>query len=102
MLKASGDVDPLIKCNLHRNLGLLAAAKNNFEEAKREFAEDVSSLPYKSCACYQCSCIQVYQASLGSSPNAVEAAGGYFHIAGIFLRENKPQVASSLHDKARK
>ena len=42
VLKASGQVDPLIKSNLHRNLGQLAIAKNNLEEAKRQFAEDVS------------------------------------------------------------
>lgn len=42
VLKASGEVDPLIKSNLHRNLGQLAVAKNNLEEAKRQFAEDVS------------------------------------------------------------
>ena len=42
---------------------------------------------------------QVYQASLASSPHAVEAAGGYFHLAGVFLQENKSEVAISLHDK---
>lgn len=41
VLKASGDVDPLIKSNLHRNLGQLAVAKNKLSEAKRQFAEDV-------------------------------------------------------------
>lgn len=44
VLKVSGDVDPLIKSNLHRNLGQLAVAKNNLSEAKRQFAEDVSQL----------------------------------------------------------
>lgn len=43
----------------------------------------------------------MYQASLACSPDAVEAAGGYFHLAGVFLQENKPQVAISLHDKVR-
>lgn len=42
VLKAAGEVDPLIKSNLHRNLGQLAIAKNNLDEAKRQFAEDVS------------------------------------------------------------
>ena len=43
--------------------------------------------------------IQVYQASVACGPSAVEAAGGYFHLAGVFLRENKPKVAISLHNK---
>ena len=43
VLKAEQDVDPLIKCILHRNLGQLAVAKNKLGEAKRHFAEDVSS-----------------------------------------------------------
>lgn len=42
VLKAEQDVDPLIKCILHRNLGQLAVAKNKLGEAKRQFAEDVS------------------------------------------------------------
>lgn len=41
VLKATGEVDPIIKSNLHRNLGQLAVAKNNLDEAKRQFAEDV-------------------------------------------------------------
>lgn len=36
---------------------------------------------------------------MACSPHAVEAAGGYFHLAAVFLRENKPQVAVSLHNK---
>jgi len=42
VLKVSGEVDPLIKSNLHRNLGQLAVTKNNLKEAKKQFAEDVS------------------------------------------------------------
>ena len=41
VLKATGEVDPLIKCNLHRNLGQLAVAKSRLSDAKRQFAEDV-------------------------------------------------------------
>lgn len=44
VLKVSGEVDPLIKSNLHRNLGQLAVAKSNLDEAKRQFAEDVSCI----------------------------------------------------------
>ncbi len=42
VLKASDEVSPLMKSSLHRNLGQLAAAKNNLEEAKKHFAEDAS------------------------------------------------------------
>ena len=36
---------------------------------------------------------------MACSPDAVEAAGGYFNLAGVFLREDKPKVAISLHSK---
>ena len=39
---------------------------------------------------------------MAHSPESVEAAGGYYHLAAVFLRENKPDVALSLHDKANK
>jgi len=42
---------------------------------------------------------QIYQASVACDPDAVEASGGYFHLAGVFLRENKHEIAKSLHDK---
>ncbi len=48
---------------------------------------------------YYIACCQVYQASLACSPDGVEAAGGYYHLAGVFLRDNKPAVAISLQDK---
>ena len=35
------DCDPWLKSWLHRNLGQLAAAKNQLSEARRHFAEDV-------------------------------------------------------------
>ena len=40
----SPDCDPWLRSQLHRNLGQLAAAKNSFTEARKHFAEDVSSL----------------------------------------------------------
>ena len=39
----SPDCDPLLRSQLHRNLGQLAAAKNSLTEARKHFAEDVSS-----------------------------------------------------------
>lgn len=40
VLKAK-ECDASLKARLHRNLGLLAAAKGKTEEARRQFAEDV-------------------------------------------------------------
>ena len=37
----SPDCDPWLKSRLHRNLGQLAAAKNQLPEARRHFSEDV-------------------------------------------------------------
>ena len=41
VLKDSNDISSLVKSQLHRNLGQLAAAKDNYVEARKHFAEDV-------------------------------------------------------------
>ena len=49
MLK-SPNCDPWLRSQLHRNLGQLAAAKNSLTEARRHFAEDVST-SQSACLC---------------------------------------------------
>ena len=101
----SPECDPTLKARLHHNLGQLAAAKNNFTEARRHFAEDV-----RQCAIvgmvdirlylHNCGCpFQIYQLSVSSGPQSLQASVGYFHLGKVFLRENKLEVAMSLLDQ---
>ena len=46
----SPNCDPWLRSQLHRNLGQLAAAKNSLTEARRHFAEDVST-SQSACLC---------------------------------------------------
>lgn len=100
VLKApTAEVDPLVKSGLHRNLGLLAASKSNFPEAKRQFAEDVSVVLFAMDIYGAIIIMQVYQATVANGTDSVEVAGGYYHLAAVFLREGKPDVTISLHDR---
>ncbi|XP_020636810.3 zinc finger MYND domain-containing protein 12 isoform X1 [Pogona vitticeps] len=65
--------------NLHRNLGLLYAARGNFEESLRHLANDV------------------YYASCAFGTNSVAVSGGYFHMANVFFRQNRMDIADSLY-----
>ena len=49
------ECEPGIKARLHRNLGQLEAAKGNYSEARKHFAEDVSYW----CVCV-CVCVCVH------------------------------------------
>lgn len=73
------DVQPALKSCLHRNMGLLHAAKGDFPEALRHLADDV------------------YNASEEYGPDDIHTAGGYFHMANVFFRQGKRDIADSLY-----
>ncbi|XP_068771912.1 zinc finger MYND domain-containing protein 12 [Struthio camelus] len=73
------DCSLAIQYKLHRDLGLLCAAKGNFEQSVYHLANDI------------------YLASCEFGPNAIQTAGGYFHLANIFFRQNKMDIANSLY-----
>eukprot|EP00745_Piridium_sociabile_P039368 TRINITY_DN7351_c0_g1_i4.p1 TRINITY_DN7351_c0_g1~~TRINITY_DN7351_c0_g1_i4.p1 ORF type:complete len:364 (+),score=95.56 TRINITY_DN7351_c0_g1_i4:114-1205(+) len=73
------DVSCAMKSRLHRNLGLLYAAKGDFPEALRHLADDI------------------YHASEEYGPDDIRTSGGYFHMANVFFRQGKREVADSLY-----
>nr|XP_025951246.1 zinc finger MYND domain-containing protein 12 [Dromaius novaehollandiae] len=73
------DCSLAIQYKLHRDLGLLYAAKGDLEQSVYHLANDI------------------YLASCAFGPNAIQTAGGYFHMANIFLRQKKTDVAKSLY-----
>ncbi|XP_076451715.1 zinc finger MYND domain-containing protein 12-like [Babylonia areolata] len=73
------DVSSAMKSRLHRNLGLLYAAKGDFPEALRQLADDI------------------YHASEEYGPDDIRTSGGYFHMANVFFRQGKRDVADSLY-----
>ncbi|KAG8434295.1 hypothetical protein GDO86_012610 [Hymenochirus boettgeri] len=75
------DCSNSIRSKLHRNLGLLYSAKGDFEESLRHFSNDV------------------YFASSVSGTNDISVTGGYFHMANIFFRQNKMDIADSLYSE---
>ncbi|XP_064642385.1 zinc finger MYND domain-containing protein 12-like [Lineus longissimus] len=70
-----------IKSKLYRNLGLLYAAKGEYEEALRAIADDI------------------YHASMMFGTDDIRTSGGYFHKANVFFRQNKMDVADSLYKR---
>ncbi|XP_060614672.2 zinc finger MYND domain-containing protein 12 [Anolis sagrei] len=68
-----------IQSKLHRNVGLLHAAKGNFEDALYHLANDI------------------YFASCAFGPHSLAASGGYFHMGNVFFRQNRADVAKSLY-----
>ncbi|XP_013404320.1 zinc finger MYND domain-containing protein 12 [Lingula anatina] len=68
-----------IKSKLYRNLGLLYAAKGEYEESLRQLADDI------------------FHASMEFSPDDIRTSGGYFHMANVFFRQNRMEVADSLY-----
>nr|XP_004670517.1 zinc finger MYND domain-containing protein 12 isoform X2 [Jaculus jaculus] len=64
---------------LHRNLGLLYMAKENFEEARYHLANDI------------------YFASCAFGTEDIRTSGGYFHLANIFYGHKKKDVADTLY-----
>ncbi|XP_054857204.1 zinc finger MYND domain-containing protein 12 [Eublepharis macularius] len=78
VLKTS-QCSPAIESKLHRNLGLLYVAKGNFEESLYHLANDI------------------YFASCAFGTNDVAVSGGYFHMANVFFRQNRMDVADSMY-----
>ncbi|XP_050413704.1 zinc finger MYND domain-containing protein 12 [Patella vulgata] len=68
-----------IKSKLYRNLGLLYAAKGEYDEALRNLADDI------------------YHASVEFGTDDIRTAGGYFHMANVFFRQGKMEIADSLY-----
>lgn len=66
-----------IKSRLHRNLGMLYATQTNYTEALRHLADDI------------------YYSSLAFGTDHIKTSGGYFHMANVFFRQNKQDVAFS-------
>lgn len=46
-------------------------------------------------------CLQVFYASEEFGLNSVETAGGYFLMANVFAKQEKPDIASSLYSQVR-
>ncbi|XP_077106340.1 zinc finger MYND domain-containing protein 12 isoform X2 [Ranitomeya variabilis] len=75
------DCSNSIKSKLHRNLGLLYSAKGEFEESLRHLSNDV------------------FFVSTVSGPSHISTSGGFFHMANIFFRQNKMDIADSLYSE---
>ncbi|XP_068096647.1 zinc finger MYND domain-containing protein 12 [Hyperolius riggenbachi] len=75
------DCSNLIRSKLHRNLGLLYSTKGEFEESLRHLSNDI------------------YYASTVSGPSDISTSGGYFHMANVFFRQNKMDIADSLYSE---
>ncbi|XP_072174456.1 zinc finger MYND domain-containing protein 12-like [Diadema setosum] len=73
------DSSHAIKSKLYRNWGLLYAAEGNFDEALRNLADDI------------------FHASEQYGTDDISTAGGYFHMANVFFRQNQMDVADSLY-----
>ena len=43
--------------------------------------------------------LQIYQSSVAYGPHATQTSGGYYQLGKVFLHENKPDIAISLHDQ---
>lgn len=66
-----------IKSRLHRNLGMLYATQNNYPEALTHLADDI------------------FYSSLAFGTDHIKTSGGYFHMANVFFRQNKQDIAFS-------
>ncbi|KFV90573.1 Zinc finger MYND domain-containing protein 12, partial [Fulmarus glacialis] len=73
------DCSAALQYKLHRSLGLLCAAEGNFEQALYHLANDI------------------YLASSTFGLKSIETSGGYFHMANVFFRQNKMDIANSLY-----
>lgn len=68
-----------IKSKLYRNLGLLYAAKGEYEDSLRQLADDI------------------YHASEEFGTDDIRTSGGYFHMANVFFRQGRMEIADSLY-----
>ncbi|XP_029085386.1 zinc finger MYND domain-containing protein 12 isoform X1 [Monodon monoceros] len=66
---------------LHRNLGLLYMAKENYEEARYHLANDI------------------YFASCAFGTEHIRTSGGYFYLANIFYGLKNLELADTLYTK---
>ncbi|CAB4031740.1 zinc finger MYND domain-containing 12-like [Paramuricea clavata] len=70
-----------IKSRLYRNLGLLEAARKNYFDALSHLSNDV------------------YHSSCAYGTDDIQTSGGYFHMANVFYRQNRLDVAFSLYNQ---
>jgi len=70
-----------IKSRLYRNIGLLYATQGNSKDALRQFADDI------------------YHSSMEFGTDSIKTSGGYFHMANVFFKQNKLDVAFSLYSQ---
>ncbi|XP_033103912.1 zinc finger MYND domain-containing protein 12-like [Anneissia japonica] len=70
-----------IKSKLYRNLGLLFAAKGEYQTARAHLADDI------------------YHASEEFGTDDIQTSGGYFHMANVFFRQNRMDIADSLYTR---
>ncbi|NXG74205.1 ZMY12 protein, partial [Baryphthengus martii] len=68
-----------LQADLQQSLGLFCAAEGNLEQALYHLANNI------------------YLASSTFGLKSLETSGGYFHMANVFLRQNKMDVANSLY-----
>ncbi|KAK2157742.1 hypothetical protein LSH36_185g00030 [Paralvinella palmiformis] len=68
-----------IKSKLYRNLGLLYAAKGEYNESLRQLADDI------------------YHASEEFGTDDIRTSGGYFHMGNVFFRQNNMDISMSLY-----
>lgn len=71
--------DATIKSKMYRICGLLQAAKGNFDEALKNYANDI------------------YHAAQVSGPRHVKTSGGYFHMANVFFRKGQTDTAHNIY-----
>ncbi|KAK2172784.1 hypothetical protein NP493_927g00058 [Ridgeia piscesae] len=70
-----------IQSRLHRNVGLLYAAKGDYPESLNQLGNDI------------------YHSSEAFGTDDIRTSGGYFHMANVFFRLNKMKTADSLYKK---
>lgn len=75
----SPDAKDSVRSKLFRNMGLLHAAKGDYSDALRMLAEDI------------------FHASTEWNSGHIRTSGGYFHMANVFFRQNKMDIADSLY-----
>ncbi|NXS91635.1 ZMY12 protein, partial [Jacana jacana] len=79
LVLTSPDCGAALQSQLHRGLGLFCTARGNFEQALYHLANDV------------------YLASSAFGLESIQVSGGYFHMANVFFRQNRADVADSLY-----
>jgi len=70
-----------LKSQLYRNFGRLYASQGRHDEALKQLAQDV------------------YHSALDKGPEHIDTAGGYFHLAGVFLAKGTVENGLVFFDK---